>query len=554
MAAHFTTDDTVQGRIFKCLYKQRHYNGSFFESGVSYVPNKTNEDRFCIHSETSDSVGFAIFDGHGGAYASDKCSQELLRDLYAEIGDLLELPSIKNYEGLSSTEKYDVIFCAAFDHSAYKVHQQINRYGKSGATCISACLKKLPDGNVRVYCSNIGDSRCAMAKYKNGTWEKIALSEDHNLNLSRENLRVENFIKTKVTPTYPLPGDPYRLECNRGVKDVTRVNNKLPKKLVDERQLYPDDEILSKAKAFLSLVKEERKKLAAGILPKRQPSVPLIKAQLSDDSGVKVLEVTATGKAIERGDSLDNTVHGTDIRTKSVLEQTHLDGSTHLRSGLDETEHGSLTSLSNENLDSTTHGGRRLNDTTHGPGTINSRKPEKVPVGNDEIKEDPAVDEEVEPLYKMKQVYQSSFIDFRRSEDGLTVGPKALFGRYGLSIMMSRSIGDRHIARSCVYNPEIMSVDIAPDEYCRLILASDGLWDVVDIGKAFSMAFSVADPIEASLKCAIKARQRRQAINMRLDDITCIIIDINPNHRQEALESVDPPGCDVCAYQQCTIA
>ena len=45
--------------------------------------------------------------------------------------------------------------------------------------------------------------------------------------------------------------------------------------------------------------------------------------------------------------------------------------------------------------------------------------------------------------YEPPMVNRGSFIQCRTSADGRTVGPEALFGRHNISIMMTRSVGDR---------------------------------------------------------------------------------------------------------------
>lgn len=71
-------------------------------------------------------------------------------------------------------------------------------------------------------------------------------------------------------------------------------------------------------------------------------------------------------------------------------------------------------------------------------------------------------------------VYKNSFIANRlvdrKSEQGTTsrlVGPKALFSRYNVTITMTRSVGDKYAARSCVCVPEMLALILEPQEYAR---------------------------------------------------------------------------------------
>lgn len=45
---------------------------------------------------------------------------------------------------------------------------------------------------------------------------------------------------------------------------------------------------------------------------------------------------------------------------------------------------------------------------------------------------------------------------------------------------MTRSIGDRFGPRGCLHLPEITSLVIPSNTHVRFVLASDGMWDVID--------------------------------------------------------------------------
>ena len=109
------------------------------------------------------------------------------------------------------------------------------------------------------------------------------------------------------------------------------------------------------------------------------------------------------------------------------------------------------------------------------------------------------------------------------------MGPEALFGRQNVSIMMTRSIGDKIGPRSCVSFPEISSVTVPSGHHARFVLASDGFWDVVSIetvrltalAKSFKSAKNLANML------ANKAVRRRERAGLRQDDITVMVVDVN---------------------------
>ena len=77
---------------------------------------------------------------------------------------------------------------------------------------------------------------------------------------------------------------------------------------------------------------------------------------------------------------------------------------------------------------------------------------------------DTAADAEEKPV-----VYKYSFIANRVGEKTKKKGPRALFSRYNVSISMTRSLGDRYAARSCISVPEITALTLAAGEHARWV-------------------------------------------------------------------------------------
>lgn len=125
-------------------------------------------------------------------------------------------------------------------------------------------------------------------------------------------------------------------------------------------------------------------------------------------------------------------------------------------------------------------------------------------------------------------IHQNSFIDHRPVPEG--VGFIAVFGRYGISLTTSRSIGDSDGPRSCVCQPDISAVTILPNDHARFVLASDGLWDVLSENKLKSIIYTVEDPTEmAKFLATIAYKKRLARRGLKADDITVIVVDINPS-------------------------
>ncbi|XP_059667203.1 probable protein phosphatase 2C 76 isoform X2 [Cornus florida] len=90
--------------------------------------------------------------------------------------------------------------------------------------------------------------------------------------------------------------------------------------------------------------------------------------------------------------------------------------------------------------------------------------------------------------------------------------------RVGGVLAMSRAFGNRMLKQYVVAEPEIQEQEI-DEEFELLVLASDGLWDVVPNEDAVSLAQSEEDPEAAARKLTETAFTRGSA-----DNITCIVV------------------------------
>ncbi|MCL7032520.1 hypothetical protein MKW94_021037 [Papaver nudicaule] len=101
--------------------------------------------------------------------------------------------------------------------------------------------------------------------------------------------------------------------------------------------------------------------------------------------------------------------------------------------------------------------------------------------------------------------------------------------RVGGVLAMSRAFGNRLLKQFVVAEPEIQEQEI-DDELELLVLASDGLWDVVPNEDAVSLARTEEEPDAAALKLAETAFSRGSA-----DNITCIVVKFH--HGQKKTDS-----------------
>lgn len=90
--------------------------------------------------------------------------------------------------------------------------------------------------------------------------------------------------------------------------------------------------------------------------------------------------------------------------------------------------------------------------------------------------------------------------------------------RVGGVLAVSRAFGDRLLKQYVVAEPEIQEA-VIDDDVEFLVLASDGLWDVVTNEDAISLVKSIEDPEVAARKLTETAYAKGSA-----DNITCLVV------------------------------
>ncbi|KAL2542209.1 putative protein phosphatase 2C 76 [Abeliophyllum distichum] len=110
--------------------------------------------------------------------------------------------------------------------------------------------------------------------------------------------------------------------------------------------------------------------------------------------------------------------------------------------------------------------------------------------------------------------------------------------RVGGVLAMSRAFGNRLLKQFVVAEPEIQDRKVDQDLEL-LVLASDGLWDVVPNEDAISLAQTEEDPEAAARKLTETAFTRGSA-----DNITCIVVKFHHNKKE-------PEGTHKKTQQNC---
>mmetsp|Transcript_25881 Transcript_25881/g.26096 ORF Transcript_25881/g.26096 Transcript_25881/m.26096 type:complete len:417 (+) Transcript_25881:88-1338(+) len=141
-----------------------------------------------------------------------------------------------------------------------------------------------------------------------------------------------------------------------------------------------------------------------------------------------------------------------------------------------------------------------------------------------------------EPDNDAQIIHSESFIGERVLKGYTDIkGPVAVCGRYGVSLNMSRSIGDKYGPRRCIATPDITSITIYPNQHARFILASDGLWDVITVERIEEIIRRYPNARKLSSKLSKMAWLERINRCMRMDDITAMVVDVNYHLAESAI-------------------
>jgi len=105
------------------------------------------------------------------------------------------------------------------------------------------------------------------------------------------------------------------------------------------------------------------------------------------------------------------------------------------------------------------------------------------------------------------------------------------------STLVTRALGDAHASDSMSPTPQIVQIEnVKPGS--RIIIGSDGLWDVFRNEAAFELIKAIKDPRKAAKHLAEKAHSRRDHHRLSQDDITVLVVDVDvPSGGDAAMEA-----------------
>lgn len=131
------------------------------------------------------------------------------------------------------------------------------------------------------------------------------------------------------------------------------------------------------------------------------------------------------------------------------------------------------------------------------------------------------------------------------------------FRGHHADMMMTRSLGDWKHVSWILPTPQVHRSAMRPTDHYRVVLASDGLWDVVSHEQALALTRAAPTAHEAAeelLAAAKRVYLEDRGLELPGDDTTVLVVDLNPSKRSfvpppttEAEQADGGGGC-------CTVA
>ena len=110
---------------------------------------------------------------------------------------------------------------------------------------------------------------------------------------------------------------------------------------------------------------------------------------------------------------------------------------------------------------------------------------------------------------------------------------------------MTRSIGDWTKSSWVLPQPELRQFEVPSSSHMRLVLATDGLWDIVSPEHAAQVTRAAPTPQQACdelLEICRVVYMDERGLDKMGDDTTVMIVELNPSERP-----FEPPPASCCA-------
>jgi serine/threonine protein phosphatase PrpC len=148
--------------------------------------DKPNQDNFFIYTNfnnDSNNIYMGICDGHGqfGHYISSF----LVTNLPLVLGNFLRIFNIKDISSTDKNTLFPIVTSSFIQINKNLSLEKSIDCTLSGSTCVSLIYT-----SKKIFCINLGDSRCIIGKFDGKSWKSQNLSIDHKPELEKEKERI----------------------------------------------------------------------------------------------------------------------------------------------------------------------------------------------------------------------------------------------------------------------------------------------------------------------------------------------------------------------------
>ena len=368
--------------------------------------------------------------------------------------------------GLKRQERLDAALAEAVRQSCQEMDENIRASDKSGTCATSVFLLFDPaTGATRVYCANIGDSRTVLfGSSLREFGERTALDgSTHSLARSEDGSELGISEHDGIRPSEPLP---------------RRARNKANRSTL--AYALSEDHVLS--------------------LPREKARVQSVEERLSLPNFWTPLPAEVCGEV------------------SAIDPRYNANAIIKLPKGLAETPPASTFDIGYPPVEKLASAAEFVSLLMQDPVVSDS-----VAIIRTSYQNSAADTAQLEEDLGYAVQHQESFVDKRDPR----MEKEVVFGRYNLSAMMTRTLGDKYGPRSCIPLPDVAAVTLGPDEFGRIVMASDGLWDVLTVEAVRKTVMKFQRPEDVAIALAQSASNLRALHGMRKDDITVVVVDVN---------------------------
>jgi len=543
--------------------------------------------------------------------------------------------------------------------AASKINHDMRVTGRDGTTALIVMVKRALDTNIAyVKTAWVGDTR-AVIRYKNRTFN---LSEDHTAMNLNERLRMSEYYRVRAKKSRKLQKQASKMKLtnrnrNKSLEDIGSEDSSNPSiegglaykewkeksQMEKEQSIRGGSEMLTRfaggrraSETMRAQRKDSLTETANAVKEKEEerggtppPILNSLKSPMGLGSSVAAAKLADLSLKVSKDDARNLLKEEKERRTEKKMKKeiralsNNKNGSSKGGAGVPprDSSTDSTNDTARDSVQSATSSSDELEESrtavvvTTTTTNFNGGDDKNMSDNDDDdddnendiyatlfpfkIEDIPSVNIDRSGLVSASYSRRNSFVARIKHEESNGLSAPRIVARTGVSCAFSRSIGDSGVARAVICTPEFRDFTIAAGEPARIVLASDGCWDVFTSDEATMHVESLRDAdhtrtsdistrggsvhnnsdtsirggatnsssdgagmyadlsvrygqnssfresapgipaAQAAKKLAKSAKQRRLYRSYPPDDITVIVVDIN----LKDFEVVDQPGC-----------